>query len=171
MYIFQLTSSQGGWRYLVLQTWTVPSFNSHPHKEDDCQVSFSVCQHSLSTHILTRRMTSTHFFTFDCKPLSTHILTRRMTVYRSSYQCARRDFQLTSSQGGWPDRRSEIVASKSFQLTSSQGGWHGNKGSTSSRCLSTHILTRRMTRQPLRLLPLFAFQLTSSQGGWHGRKW
>ena len=33
-------------------------FNSHPHKEDDCRRCYKRNQESVSTHILTRRMTA-----------------------------------------------------------------------------------------------------------------
>ena len=33
--IFQLTSSQGGWRLLFFSLFFLANFNSHPHKEDD----------------------------------------------------------------------------------------------------------------------------------------
>ena len=56
-------------------------FNSHPHKEDDTFENKSVISYTISTHILTRRMTpmkhpnSSNFY------ISTHILTRRMTMF------------------------------------------------------------------------------------------
>ena len=34
-YIFQLTSSQGGWHSLDIEILLPQTFNSHPHKEDD----------------------------------------------------------------------------------------------------------------------------------------
>ena len=142
------------------------NFNSHPHKEDDHTPELWVYLNLISTHILTRRMTSQQMN-----------LTRRKT------------FQLTSSQGGWllelymfrfagyfnshphkeddvwhvsssvastdfnshPHKEDDDSSSRStdrkgrFQLTSSQGGWRKNQQG------------RRNTR---------IFQLTSSQGGW-----
>ena len=77
---FQLTSSQGGWRLWSRIQSQHYLFNSHPHKEDDaptaqgivCSSFFNSHPHkeddailpeyfnlfSFSTHILTRRMTS-----------------------------------------------------------------------------------------------------------------
>ena len=55
---FQLTSSQRGWPYTQ---WILPDyghFNSHPHKEDDDKLRYDfVLFKSISTHILTKRMT------------------------------------------------------------------------------------------------------------------
>ena len=98
---FQLTSSQGGWRYFFSLLLWKQLFNSHPHKEDD----LSICLHAA-------------FGTF-----STHILTRRMTT-DSVGDCMFKLFQFTSSQGGWRTV-SLLLARLSI--------------------FSTHILTRRMT--------------------------
>ena len=141
---------------------------------------------------------------------STHILTRRMT---SSFivLISVGTFQLTSSQGGWQypmttgervkvfnshphkeddhvlplhmrsklffnshphkedDEKSTIQTTRLqvFQLTSSQGGWHDRSSSfRSSHRFSTHILTRRMTMNIETQEEIEFFQLTSSQGGW-----
>ena len=103
-YVFQLTSSQGGWLYLEVVSFPYAFFNSHPHKEDDwfCKLFILCC--AFSTHILTRRMTATKGCDSENGVFSTHILTRRMTVYEQ-YAHTLRDFQLTSSQGGWRQDR------------------------------------------------------------------
>ena len=142
--IFQLTSSQGGWRYCFSLLLWKQLFNSHPHKEDDWS-SFSFNDGLIfSTHILTRRMTSPFVYMQLLEP-----------------------FQLTSSQGGWPPTAWGIVCSSFFnshphkeddelyhfylqdylffQLTSSQGGWRWFDDECIHSC---------------------SFQLTSSQGGW-----
>ncbi len=99
--VFQLTSSQGGWRAIMYAIFSNISF---------------------STHILTRRMTFTGWSYIKdlCFQLtssqggwlrrilgnhwvfifSTHILTRRMTVLFIPLP-PQFPFQLTSSQGGW----------------------------------------------------------------------
>ena len=76
--IFQLTSSQGGWLFLSKERMSKRLFNSHPHKEDDNDLPEPGVPLYFSTHILTRRMTSS--------------LPATGGVYV---------FQLTSSQGGW----------------------------------------------------------------------
>ena len=185
---FQLTSSQGGWRnphcHFVVQFpfnshphkeddlrltgfgYLLVSFNSHPHKEDDIRYLMVPLLCSLSTHILTRRMTSEFLFIQSNYTLSTHILTRRMTFPNES-ESSPAIFQLTSSQGGWRTKTFQTNWSFFFQLTSSQGGWlHMGKDDKTLIHLSTHILTRRMTEQVLLKHIVYTFQLTSSQGGW-----
>ena len=76
-------------------------FNSHPHKEDDFTGPLSTTLKTISTHILTRRMTDWLAVFIDVVNISTHILTRRMTIYYMFGE-RHRQFQLTSSQGGWP---------------------------------------------------------------------
>mgnify|MGYP007115183780 CR=1 FL=1 len=77
--VFQLTSSQGGWRCGGIDHGEINTFfNSHPHKEDDHCVHLLNRWEIFSTHILTRRMTSCALY--------------------SLFSFA---FQLTSSQGGW----------------------------------------------------------------------
>ena len=79
---FQLTSSQGGWRYNLFKYYNVSLFfNSHPHKEDDsCSCRIGKLR-SFSTHILTRRMTMCTTVVSCIEHFSTHILTRRMTIF------------------------------------------------------------------------------------------
>ena len=78
-------------------------FNSHPHKEDDCCRSVNLFSRVFSTHILTRRMTQWRVHLFLKTNFSTHILTRRMTVFFLPCHSFPYIFQLTSSQGGWPN--------------------------------------------------------------------
>ena len=120
--VFQLTSSRGGWLRFGLVLQSLAHFNSHPHEEDD-STSEAIAEYrehfnshpheeddncgkyiqptsSISTHILTRRMThSTPFGSFPCN-ISTHILTRRMTAVWTCVAISG-TFQLTSSRGGW----------------------------------------------------------------------
>ena len=123
-------------------TYTV-NFNSHPHEEDDKEEEKYLLKMFISTHILTKRMTSwllpshPNIVYFNSHPheeddqytdksvprnhISTHILTKRMTAYRT-------------------DRE-------------------GRKS------ISTHILTKRMTESDNGFTLLFLFQLTSSRRG------
>ena len=140
---FQLTSSQGGWRDFCNQLYSSEYFNSHPHKEDDNTFGrqsandddfnshphkddISLCgtflRMYISTHILTRRMTYVPVANRADIDISTHILTRRMT-FRAGRGTEGNRFQLTSSQGGWPDAAKKEWRRIAFQLTSSQGGW------------------------------------------------
>ena len=142
------------------------SFNSHPHKEDD---PFCLCKCmgiTLSTHILTRRMTKKRqlsvwslifqltssqggwrFYIYTPiirQNLSTHILTRRMTIY--NWMC-----------NGGLYLSTHILTRRMTGLPQTDGN-----------CifLSTHILTRRMTLYLYYHHYILLFQLTSSQGGW-----
>ena len=77
--IFQLTSSRRGWR---LTRWSIVQesyFNSHPHEEDDDDTISKMRGETISTHILTKRMTSRACSIWHDKSISTHILTKRMT--------------------------------------------------------------------------------------------
>ena len=165
--IFQLTASQGGWpEMLITERWQKvisthsltrrltgsrkhcsgisDYFNSQPHKEADQNRSHDRRHGDISTHSLTRRLTS------NCCWL------------RSSG-----GFQLTASQGGWPDRDDRAryhristhsltrrltkigkygIYAAEFQLTASQGGWqHLSDYSSQESSISTHSLTRRLT--------------------------
>ena len=106
----------------LYSSYIVFSFNSHPHKEDDLFGKWKRLERYLSTHILTRRMTSVrsepqmtmepfnshphkeddsaHLLMIIWEALSTHILTRRMTSVTFDTIFPAESFQLTSSQGG-----------------------------------------------------------------------
>ena len=118
-------------------------FNSHPHEEDDGKRSVPDLWIGISTHILTKRMTTLtlqaqrltkHFNSHPHEEddgelidfstitdISTHILTKRMTIIR------------------------QIIS------------WILN--------ISTHILTKRMTTKETTLKTTNLFQLTSSRRG------
>ena len=96
-------------------------FNSHPHEEDDTTRLRKNYALSISTHILTKRMTDMFNFLFQDRNISTHILTKRMTgnardfndvVDISTHILTKR---MTKSLGG---KSPETV----FQLTSSRRG-------------------------------------------------
>ena len=93
--VFQLTASQGGWRLRSVQNrskrW---NFNSQPHKEADAVWKRRNRWWSISTHSLTRRLTS-----YTCNRQGWHL------------------FQLTASQGGW---RHTTVGSPSKKHFNSQ---------------------------------------------------
>ena len=121
-------------------------FNSQPHKEADNYSEWCSINSYISTHSLTRRLT-----TFGIFPVFPALA-----------------FQLTASQGGWRMNQRVDLFKWAFQLTASQGGWlssfsksfkhqHFNSqphkeadvgGVTAFGALtiSTHSLTRRLTR-------------------------
>ena len=164
-------------------------FNSHPHKEDDAVAPAVASQKLISTHILTKRMTGTHAasslcMVFQltssrrgwrswccsyelCNCISTHILTKRMTL-SPFFKMYVKIFQLTSSQRGWLFAYFSLFWIKTFQLTSSRRGWHWKHLQAIQKSeISTHILTKRMTRKCRRgSYGMEQFQLTSSRRGW-----
>ena len=76
-------------------------FNSHPHEEDDITSCLLSLSKSISTHILTKRMTPQFTDVVALSDISTHILTKRMTQ-TFTFMLWRIIFQLTSSRRGWP---------------------------------------------------------------------
>ena len=123
--------------------------------------------------------------------ISTHILTKRMTSGRLDSPQFVQTFQLTSSRRGWQYSTfflpamysiSTHILTKRMTVITGKGKEHG---SISTHILtkrmtilvvllvlhlniSTHILTKRMTLHPL-MFPhcRIVFQLTSSRRGWH----
>ena len=79
IFIFQLTSSRGGWLVWYSEEIWYCHFNSHPHEEDDNAKMDYYTIRNISTHILTRRMTKCNKSIILNRNISTHILTRRMT--------------------------------------------------------------------------------------------
>ena len=99
-------------------------FNSHPHKEDDFRYLIASENENISTHILTRRMTSMLFALGTFTYISTHILTRRMTLLAAAIHLHDLHFNSHPHKEDDLDERYAIG--------------HGIR-------ISTHILTRRMT--------------------------
>ena len=147
---------------------TYCNFNSQPHKEADKLL----CENILVPLIfqLTASQGGWHYElrgTGNAETISTHSLTRRLTpIYTRSF--AMTVFQLTASQGGWRYDHPECLwynrhfnsqphKEADYKNHSREGGWN----------ISTHSLTRRLTKQEIEELHIKRFQLTASQGGWH----
>ena len=83
--IFQLTSSQGGWQGIEPSTFCLQGLSTHILTRRMTVTDGRLLRRKvvLSTHILTRRMTCNDIFLAVFPYLSTHILTRRMTSIRS----------------------------------------------------------------------------------------
>ena len=99
---FQLTASQGGWPVSFPAYIMRGYFNSQPHKEaDDLCCCCGICGWSISTHSLTRRLTSEHTISlillkhFNSQPHKEADVTARVV------ETGLKTFQLTASQGGW----------------------------------------------------------------------
>ena len=118
----------------------------------------------ISTHSLTRRLTTN---ACDCAigwSISTHSLTRRLTIFINSSSSFPK-FQLTASQGGCQSADREIITCTYFNSQP-----HKEADSVSIQCIFRH---GNFNSQPhkeadtsFRFLYTFAsFQLTASQGG------
>ncbi len=90
--IFQLTSSRRGWHCFHHSNYIQKHFNSHPHEEDDCVKKTIFFCHNISTHILTKRMTTISLIAPTSPVISTHILTKRMTRFRAYVTSYRQHF-------------------------------------------------------------------------------
>ena len=140
-------------------------FNSHPHEEDDALNSSKSFGNSISTHILTKRMTSQGRFRWLRKSISTHILTKRMTMQMEHCFCS--DLYFNSHPHEEDDRNSALFQS---QMTYFNSHPHEEDDRTACgwsdcRYISTHILTKRMTYPNFSRHYCPVFQLTSSRRG------
>jgi len=135
-------------------------------------------------------MTATCTNTTVSNIISTHILTKRMTSFSQVPRRPSSKFQLTSSRRGWqpqpyiqdqPRNISTHILTKRMTSLVMWGIWeqqyfnshpHEEDDRYMFRCvplipnISTHILTKRMTNVRLVLLCSRTFQLTSSRRGW-----
>ena len=148
----------------------------------------------ISTHSLTRRLTTSILENFISRDISTHSLTRRLTA------CWKRRRQWLCHFNSQPHKEADnrrrsntipienisthsltrrltffgsgsqlilIISTHSLtrRLTTAwQTTWYDHH-------ISTHSLTRRLTNVGYLSLPRLAFQLTASQGGWRPKKW
>ena len=124
----------------------------------------------ISTHILTKRMTS---YRISPPHLETFQLTssRRGWQNRWEFTGGVYLFQLTSSRRGWLQKRAKWKWKRKFQLTSSRRGWPRWLSCQNNFLISTHILTKRMTAEEEYEKVLKEFQLTSSRRGWRWIRW
>ena len=76
-------------------------------------------------------------------------------------------FQLTASRRDWRRSTPRQPTSAAFQLTASRRGWRNEHVRRSwAKRISTHSLTKRLTRNRYRSRKPYAFQLTASRKGW-----
>ena len=124
LFVFQLTASRRGWRPVLLHSsCRVSYFNSQPYEEADLPPVPREHSLDISTHSLTKRLTSdiwhTEFFHryFNSQPheeadsnrpyenddehISTHSLTKRLTGLPIFAEAIEELFQLTASRRGW----------------------------------------------------------------------
>ena len=211
MSIFQLTSSRRGWQNGWKTKEDKPVFQLTSSRRGwRCKQSWFYQWINISTHILTKRMTTRIFqknwnFLFQLTSsrrgwqiptteywwlvdISTHILTKRMTAEPCSCECCE-EFQLTSSRRGWLHEIGKTTLDVNFNSHPHEEDDHSYLYYEEDSPISTHILTKRMTRRQevidyvinisthiltkrMTLLTMqknitMLFQLTSSRRGWH----
>ena len=98
--VFQLTASRRGWRITDTRQRETWHFNSQPHEEADSFLLVCRKLRIISTHSLTKRLTSSCHVLFSSVYISTHSLTKRLTIPDSSGRNSSL-FQLTASRRGW----------------------------------------------------------------------
>ena len=59
---------------------TQKHFNSQPHEEADCSLTYLCIRSYISTHSLTKRLTTVVWSSTDATGISTHSLTKRLTI-------------------------------------------------------------------------------------------
>ena len=166
--LFQLTSSRRGWHRGHNVTAGCQHFNSHPHEEDDVKIIMSLISarhfnshpHEeddthwigafrfffISTHILTKRMTSCFVKLFIIWHISTHILTKRMTA-RWFWKRNRTNISTHILTKRMTVRSTLEVGYKTYFNSHPHEEDDNLPWFLQFRqvCISTHILTKRMT--------------------------
>ena len=163
-------------------------FNSPPHKKNHIATTMiNTVFFKISTHILTKRMTiihsfaapaiyiSTHILTkrmTDGFPtfcilcvISTHILTKRMTTLQQLVRLSERYFNSHPHEEDdnlWRERYQQKEHFNSHPHEEDDLSWYSINWTLS---ISTHILTKRMTRLESVYDESVKFQLTSSRRG------
>ena len=146
--IFQLTASRRGWRLAPVHSQPTANISTHSLTKRLTSSSFpigaTVC---ISTHSLTKRLTEPLIPAVPVlQIISTHSLTKRLTVhyiYRTSIKCIS-THSLT--------KRLTMM----YLIV------------TSEQEISTHSLTKRLTWQHTKNNISVIFQLTASRRGWPG---
>ena len=166
-WLFQLTASRRGWRPLTRRKMWLPHyFNSQPHEEADA--SLVIC---IAWEVIFQLTAS-----------------RRGWQSQAEYAAMRVTFQLTASRRGWHDQTGWKTDAGAFQLTASRRGWRNVLGklrhwedfnsqpheeadgviflTNRTYTISTHSLTKRLTKASEKSKASNSFQLTASRRGW-----
>ena len=170
-YLFQLTSSRRGWLFEGMK------YNSgKPFQLTSSRRGWPIPTVFPSV-FLTFQLTSSrrgwhfpHVFLISWIIISTHILTKRMTskaekIFLSSV------FQLTSSRRGWQRQRKTKPLGKHFNSHPHEEDDAHVVHLFRVDSISTHILTKRMTELDEEETKKETFQLTSSRRGWQSTNW
>ena len=187
-FTFQLTASRRGWLERFEFRCSYLHFNSQPHEEADERNRCTQRRNEISTHSLTKRLTTALLVGNDRIIFQ---LTASRRGWHFYFWCSDRagKFQLTASRRGWPYRPRNLKKLSPFQLTASRRGWQYRHSAAYSHhhfnsqpheeadkelncifsicSISTHSLTKRLTI-PCGFSLQFQsiFQLTASRRGW-----
>ena len=142
-------------------------FNSQPHEEADIGYLTYWIFPPLFQLTASRRGWQSECSRRECaKDISTHSLTKRLTSFRR-YIAWFVLFQLTASRRGWLPGRNHLYLhfeisthSLTKRLTENRPEWSGWWE------ISTHSLTKRLTVYIRLLQEVRVFQLTASRRGW-----
>ena len=118
-------------------------FNSQPHEEADNLIHSGCWQSIISTHSLTKRLTVIHGMP--------------MTIP---------EFQLTASRRGWLLLFCFILLVNHFNSQPHEEADQLGQYPSASLIISTHSLTKRLTRLSFAVFMFTSFQLTASRRGW-----
>ena len=121
----------------------IPHFNSQPHEEADNLIHSGCWQSIISTHSLTKRLTVIHGMP--------------MTIP---------EFQLTASRRGWLLLFCFILLVNHFNSQPHEEADQLGQYPSASLIISTHSLTKRLTRLSFAVFMFTSFQLTASRRGW-----
>ena len=165
-FTFQLTASRRGWLERFEFRCSYLHFNSQPHEEADERNRCTQRRNEISTHSLTKRLTTALLVGNDRIIFQ---LTASRRGWHFYFWCSDRagKFQLTASRRGWQADRVSTKLKSVFQLTASRRGWHVLTPKLEKiLIISTHSLTKRLT--VVLGLPYISqvFQLTASRRGW-----
>ena len=135
-------------------------FNSQPHEEADSSCKRTWVRNRISTHSLTKRLTTSNIRSTSLMIISTHSLTKRLTL-----STRRTLFPFVISTHSLTKRLTSYSRSPQypipFQLTASRRGWRDVTTTWDfDAIISTHSLTKRLT-EIQRKHPLISFHFNS----------
>ena len=141
-------------------------FNSQPHEEADL-MGLEWCL--LKRYFNSQPHEEADYYGTGCGQvlnISTHSLTKRLTSYLK-YTIRFQTFQLTASRRGWQSITNILILHSSFQLTASRRGWL----SFYRRAKKALQFQLTASRRGWRIIENYyllkkVFQLTASRRGW-----
>ena len=162
-------------------------FNSHPHEEDDAKAGEQICEICISTHILTKRMTTPYFMNtppflyFNSHPHEEDDITGTCNILWIGYfnSHPHEEDDLLGMILILIKEISTHILTKRMTVYQMHHADHQNhfnshpheeddcftKRNFTNGSISTHILTKRMTMYFAPVAFALIFQLTSSRRG------